>query len=123
MNAEQETVKFKYIFSDDYNPVYVNGAYGGVTARGEIVVNFYLERHALPYSVTHSLEQGGAVGEQVAREPEDSARTLVRFVTNGIVLSAEHAKSIHAWLGKHIEAAEKMVHATDALPKGGEEES
>lgn len=39
-----DKINFKYKFSDAYNPVYVNGAYGGVNPRGEIVINFYFER-------------------------------------------------------------------------------
>lgn len=29
-----EKIKFKYIFKDDYNPKYVNGAFGGISPQG-----------------------------------------------------------------------------------------
>ena len=51
-------LKCKYIFKDDFNPVYVNGAQGGINMQGEIVVNFYLERNALPISQTYRIEEG-----------------------------------------------------------------
>ena len=43
MSADKPEFRFKYIFSHDNNPVYVNGAHGGVNPRGELVVNFYLQ--------------------------------------------------------------------------------
>lgn len=42
------SIKIKYIFRDHYNPVYANGAYGGITPSGEIVASFYFEKHPLP---------------------------------------------------------------------------
>jgi len=95
---------FRYIFDDLYNPVYVNGAYGGLSPRGEIVMNFFLERTGLPYSQTHAVGDDGTLGKVVGKEPED--QVVVRFVTTGIVLSTESAKTIHKWLGEWIGKAE-----------------
>ena len=33
-------VLFKYEFPETYNPVYANGAQGGLTPQGEIALNF-----------------------------------------------------------------------------------
>lgn len=100
-------IKFKYIFADDYNPVYVNGAYGGATARGEIVANFFLERQALLTSVTHAVDKEGTLGKEIARTPKEEMPAVVRYVSAGIVLSVETAKLIHAWLGEQIQEAEQ----------------
>ncbi len=43
-NEINNSFKFKYVFDDDYNPKYVNGAFGGVNPQGEINLNFYMER-------------------------------------------------------------------------------
>lgn len=50
-----EVVEYKYIFADDYNPVYANGAVGGPGTRGEIAINFFVERPAVPRSHVQSL--------------------------------------------------------------------
>jgi hypothetical protein len=45
-------VRFRYVFPDDYNPVYANGAYGGVTTQREIAIGFYVERYPVPNDET-----------------------------------------------------------------------
>lgn len=96
----QQLVEFKYVFSDDYNPVYANGAHGGPSPKGEMVVNFFVERPALPYKVRNELTPEGTIGKEVGREPSEDHPRMVRYVTTGVVLSYESAKSIHEWLGK-----------------------
>ncbi len=114
--------KFKYVFTYDYNPVYVNGAHGGVTPRGELVINFYQERQPLPNSITQELNPNGTVGAEVAVEPEDLNRSLVRFVSNGVVLSHSTARELHYWLGeklKEMEAVEQAKAAIQTEPPAG----
>lgn len=103
---DNQTLKFKYIFSDDYNPVYVNGAQGGINPQGEIVANFYLERLALPVSQTQEITPDGRLGGVVSSEPADLNRSFVRFIKNGVVMNLQAAKNIHLWLGNLIEQCE-----------------
>ena len=109
--AKATKVKFRYIFPDDYNPVYVNGTYGGITSRGEIAMNFYLERQALPYEVVHKLSDKGEIKEQISREPEESEDTVtaVRFISTGVVLSYDTAVVIRDWLSGKISDVEKIL--------------
>lgn len=103
---DKKSLKFKYIFSEDYNPVYVNGAQGGINPQGEIVANFYLERLALPNSQTQVVNPDGMLGEVINSEPADLNQSFVRFIKNGIVMNLQSAKSIHTWLGGLIEQSE-----------------
>ncbi len=108
MSGKNPEFKFKYIFTYDYNPVYVNGAHGGVTPRGELVVNFYQERQPLPNAITHELNPNGTIGKEVAVEPGDLNKSLVRFVSNGVVLTHQTARELHYWLGEKIREMEAM---------------
>lgn len=120
----QKRIKFRYIFPDQYNPVFANGAYGGVTPQGEIVVNFYLERSGLPHSVTHVLNPDSTLGKEVEKEPQDVPTTYVRFVTNGVVLTVQGARAIHQWLGQQIEKADKRSQLVpEAEAKEGDREN
>lgn len=101
-------VKCKYIFKDDYNPVYVNGAQGGINPQGEIVINFYLERNALPISQTYGIEDGKIGAQEIDAEPSDLKNSFVRFVENGVILNYQTAKEIHKWLGNHIKILEDL---------------
>ncbi len=110
MSNNNTEIKFKYIFSDDYNPKYVNGAYGGIGPRGEIVINFFMERAPMPKSQTYLIENGKQAKElSDKRMPEDLQESLVRFVQNGIILDHKNAKEIHKWLGEHIVNLEKRL--------------
>lgn len=110
---DKQSLKFKYIFSDDYNPVYVNGAQGGVNPQGEIVANFYLERLALPNSQTQVVTPEGKLGGVIKSDPEDLNQSFVRFIKNGIIMNLQSAKSIHTWLGGLIEQCENAYKAKE----------
>lgn len=115
MSDKKNELKFKYIFDDSYNPVYVNGAHGGVTPRGELVVNFYLERQPLPKSISHEIAANGSIGRESAVEPTDLPRSFVRFISSGVVLSHQTAKEIHFWLGEKLKEMEAIENAKAAL--------
>ena len=100
--ANENQIKVKYKYEDDYNPQYVNGAQGGINVQGEIVVNFYFERVPMPNSVTHEVSKEGLLGPAIATEPEDLTRSVLRYVQSGVVMNLEVATQIHRWLGDQI---------------------
>lgn len=113
--TQKPEITFKYVFSYNYNPTYVNGAQGGISPRGEVVVNFYLERPPLPNAVTHELTPQGTIGKETAVEPNDLQGSLVRFIDTGVVMNYENAKVFHAWLGDRLRELETMQKAREAF--------
>jgi hypothetical protein len=110
MSKKTPAITFKYIFKYDYNPVYVNGAHGGVSPRGEIVANFYLERQPLPNEITHAINSDGSISADVVGvEPENLESTIIRYVSNGVVLNLQNAKALHSWLGDKVAELEQMM--------------
>lgn len=107
-DKNKKKIIFKYIFEDNYNPVYVNGAFGGINTQGEIVANFYLERMALPNATTHLLDPNGNIGELINVDPKDLGESFVRFVQSGIVLNLDSAKQLRDWLSEHIKSLETL---------------
>ncbi len=101
-------IKCKYIFKEDYNPKYINGAQGGITPQGEIAINFYLERQALPVSQTYKVDDGKINAKEVESEPSDLNNSFVRIIENGVVMNYQTAKEIYKWLGNNIEQLEKI---------------
>lgn len=102
MDAERQ-IQFNYVFPENYNPLYCNGAFGGVSTRGEIIANFFFERMTIPKSMTHLVNPDGTLSGIVSVDPEDVDNNIVRYVTTGIVLSEESAESIYAWLGTQLQ--------------------
>ena len=108
MATENKSIKFKYIFQDDYNPVYINGALGGINSQGELIVNFYLERIGLPNSIVQTIAPDGQLASIIESDPKDLNQSHVRYVCNGIIMNLQTAKTIHEWLGNHIANLEKL---------------
>ncbi|WP_337833281.1 hypothetical protein [Geoanaerobacter pelophilus] len=106
---------FKYLFAEDYNPVYVNGAHGGVSPRGELVVHFYLERSGIPVAITQEINANGTIGAVIDEVPADFNQTLYRAVESGIVLNYESARTIHGWLGERIKELEALQQAKESM--------
>lgn len=114
MSNKKNEMTFKYIFQYDYNPVYVNGAHGGISPRGELVMNFYLERQPLPNAITHEITQAGTIGPETEVEPADLTRSLVRQVINGVVVNYNTARELHYWLGEKLKEMEALEQARAA---------
>ncbi|MBR6644036.1 MAG: hypothetical protein IKL28_10320 [Lachnospiraceae bacterium] len=101
--SEERQVKFKYVFDDNYSPVYCNGSYGGVSTNGEIIANFFLERMPIPKSITNEVNPDGTLSGIREIEPEDMEKTVIRHVNTGIILTEKSAMAIYEWLGSQIQ--------------------
>jgi len=117
MSSNKPELTFKYVFNYGYNPSYVNGAQGGFSPRGEMVINFYLERQPLPDSITHEITPEGAIGRETGVEPKDLASSMVRFIDTGVVMSYENARVFHSWMGDKLRELEEIHKAQTAFEK------
>lgn len=113
----QKTIKVKYEYSEDYNPVYVNGLHGGITGLGEIVMNFFMERHAVPRTEVYALDDNkNLVMPPTSTEPTDYNESILRYVETGVIMSYPVAVEIHAWLDRHIKTIETQLAKNAVLP-------
>ena len=101
-DGEKNRIKFRYIFDKQYQPRYVNGAYGGINSRGEIVVNFFMERGPLPRYEVYEINDN-QLGDLSESDPSDHDKTLIRFVDTGVILTLNGAEQIRNWLDAHIQ--------------------
>lgn len=121
MSKHDPSITFKYIFKYDYNPVYVNGAHGGISPRGEIVANFYLERPPLPNEITHAINPDGSIGTDViAADPENLNSSIVRYISSGVVLNYQNARIMHGWLGDQIAELERLMRVQEEQSTGAQ---
>jgi hypothetical protein len=123
MSTKKPEFTFNYIFNYGYNPTYVNGAQGGFSPRGEMVIHFYLERQPLPESISHEITPEGAIGRETAVEPGNLNGSMVRFIDTGVVMSYENARVFHTWLGeklREVEELHKMRSAFENAPASGQ---
>jgi hypothetical protein len=111
MSQKKHEIAFKYIFNYAYNPVYVNGAHGGISPRGELVMNFYLERPPLPPEITHEINPNGSIGNVTGEEPQNLSSSMVRFIDTGVILNYETARNLHYWIGERLQEMEAIEKA------------
>jgi hypothetical protein len=103
---QPKTATFKFVKTHDYKNVGVTGAFGGITVRGDININFYLDVVKLPPNTVHAVEQNGIIGEEQVRLPDPE---FVREVPFGINIDVNTAKSIVVWMNSKIKDAEAHI--------------
>lgn len=105
MAQDPETVRIEFERSPSYRLIAADGAWGGPTPRGRILVNFFVDVPTSPLSVTHGLSDDGQLGPEVDRSPalpETSPRVSREFEV-GVLLSPEDAEGVGRWLLEQVE--------------------
>ena len=99
---------FKHYFDDDYDPEYINGAFGGVLPTGEIVVHFYMDRLPVPNETKTTFTNDGTIKEDnITTDPKEFK--FRRVIKNGIIMSKDTAKSICEWLNTMVDDMEDSL--------------
>lgn len=101
---ETDEVVITYDYAKDYRVVPSNGCFGGLTPRGDLIINFFEEAYPLPKAVTHEITPQGTLGAEKSRHIDAN---LVRHVQVAIVLAPHQAESIGQWILRKIEEAKK----------------
>lgn len=102
---ENKNLKFKYIYPEDYCPVYVNTVHGGFTARGELEINFMHDRPPLPESGELTFIEG----RPIQRENVSGDFNGLRNVKTGVIMDYASAKRLQQWLAEKLENYEIMM--------------
>ncbi len=94
-----KTLKIQYEQNPEYRLQPTHGVWGGVTATGDIVADFYIERPTPPTEVTLELDPPRA------REIERVGERQVREVLTGLILRPDVAYAVGEWLRQKAVAA------------------
>jgi hypothetical protein len=116
LQMDNSTVNYKYELPDDYNLRYVNGAYGGISPQGEIILNLFMERLPVPKEQTYELKQAGEgtleVG-QVISETNPPLITLIRHIQTGVIMNLDSARRIRNFLDSTLKAYDEAKRQHD----------
>lgn len=112
----KDTVKFLYVKSNYFRVVHADGAFGGLTPRGELFMSVFSERAPLPDVTVQAVEKG-QLGQEII-EQRQASDGIVREIEVGIVMDLVVAKSVVAWLSDRI----KIVEEYNANAKAQESE-
>lgn len=97
-------VVYRYEKNPDYRVIFANGAIGGVTPRGDIKFDLFIEYLETPEETVHSITPDG-LGPEIERTPHGPGFTRQSQI--GVIMSPGQAKSLAYWLMGQVDAMEK----------------
>ena len=103
-NQERE-VTFTFMKSNFFRVIHADGAWGGVSPRGDIHITFYNERGAIPDKSIVTLSDSG----EVKRERNERSSAIVREVEADVIVDLPTAMQLHAWLTDKIELLQDLI--------------
>ncbi len=104
-NKRSREVEFFFEFDKNYRIVATNGAWGGITPRGDIHVDFFVERQGIPESVKQTISEEGALGGITETKP---GKRLVRTLQVGVLITVEEAQNLVKFLTDRIKQIEEI---------------
>jgi len=118
--ANQKQVTFHYTEDANYRTIPVSGAWGGITPKGHIIVNFYYDRPESPKSISHEVGPNGSLGDESDKSyTYGGSGQYERRLEVGVVMDGETADSLMQWLEKMIE----RIKAIGEEQQGGGDDS
>jgi hypothetical protein len=107
-----ESVNISYIKSNFFRVVYAEGAFGGVSPRGQISFALYNERIPIPKQGQATLGPDGKLSEV----PTDTRDGMVREVEVEVIMSIAEAAELARWLGDKVTQATAIMAAQAQRP-------
>lgn len=104
--SAEQTIDIHYEKSNLFRVIPVEGAYGGLTPHGKILMSVFNERWPLPKVVTHKYDGAGHLGKEVDRISREG---VYREVETALLMDIETAKVIRDWLGTKIEQSDELT--------------
>jgi hypothetical protein len=99
-----DRITFRYVKSPDYRIVGANGAAGGLTPQGDLLVSFFVESAAFPEETTHEVGPDGKLGAQ--RDAAQPGPPVVeRHLQVGVLLSRPQAAALADWIRARLDEA------------------
>jgi len=97
--ADQKRVTFHYTEDANYRTIPVSGAWGGITPKGHIIVNFYYDRPESPKSTSHEVGAKGSLGEELDKSYVHGGQGhFERRFEVGVVMDDATASTLIQWL-------------------------
>jgi len=101
--GEDRQIHFSYEYEPTYRLFPANGIWAGITPRGDLRLDFFVESHVVPSEVVHLVSPEGKIGNELRRVPGGAqGRNYVRRMQAGILLSLDHADNIADFIKSQV---------------------
>lgn len=107
LGDEIKEVPIEYEYDPDYRMIAANGMYGGVTTRGDLRVDFFVEYQPTPEpgDIVYQTQPDGSAEE--VRKSEK--KRLVRRMQIGVLLPAQQVESFARWFQNKAEQIRELA--------------
>jgi len=101
-SPQEQSLTFHLIKAPGYETHHADGAIGGLTPTGGAFLSFFVERGAIPQTLTHQIEESGKLGEVIGTSGRAG---IVREIQTGIILDKRRLEN----LIKHMQSMLKQM--------------
>jgi len=98
-------LEFFFETAPDHRVIASNGAWGGMTPRGDIYIDFFIEKQAVPDSIKNSVSEEGNLGKIIEMKPP---KRFVRELQVGVLLTKLEAQNLVKFLNERIQQLEEI---------------
>ena len=107
-------ITFQFDKDPDYRVIVANGAWGGVTPRGEFKFDLFFEHIDMPDEISYMATPDG-LGPETNRTP--SPTPFSRDALVGVVMTVENAESLGKWILEKVGQVKKQRATKENPPK------
>jgi hypothetical protein len=119
-------IKFVFKYADNYDLVAANGVWVGITPRGDVRLDFFVEGFQPPLTTTHPITVDGSIGTEIAREPPVTSEGIVEVIRRlqvGIMIPGNQLESLGTLLSQkatELKALGKSEDDSNDVPDGSD---
>jgi len=99
-NKDKTTVKFVHKFTDDYRIIPANGAWGGVSPRGDLLMHFFVEHTKVPREEIQVVKEDGSLDSSRKKTKEVE---IIRTMQIGVNMNIEQVTHLANWILENVE--------------------
>ncbi len=104
-SLQNKEIEIHYLKTPAYRSYHVDGVFGGVTGKGKLYCELFIDRSATPQKVLHEVLPDNRVGNEICREGK---KGLVREIECGMILDVNTAIAMRDWLSRRIDEINKV---------------
>lgn len=107
----QNKVKFRYVKGNDHRIIHADGAKGGLTNRGFLLIDFFAEYPNYFNDELHKITKAGQLEQIVQKVDTSQPIELIRERQIGVMMSISVAKSLAIWINARVKEFNDSVDA------------
>ena len=105
--TKKPTITFNYKRINNYRTYHVDGVFGGLNAKGNLILELFSEKNPMPKFVVQEITDKGEIGKEIKRDKGESG--VIRQIECGLFMDMLTAIALRNWLDAKIKEYEKKL--------------